>query len=126
MTNALTVSTQPTAKPRTRVNWSAAEKAEWLALYEKSGRSVSEFCRTNDLPPATLSAWRSQQKADVGSPRDAESGALVEVSAAALLDAPITASVRMDLPCGIRLDVPTGTDPGWLGAVLKAMMAAGT
>ncbi len=31
-------------------------------MYEKSGQSVSEFCRANDLPPATLSLWRSQQK----------------------------------------------------------------
>jgi len=48
-------------KPRTRVNWTPAERSKWLALFEKSGRSVSEFCRANDLPPPTLSLWGSQQ-----------------------------------------------------------------
>jgi transposase-like protein len=124
MTNALTVASQSAAKPRTRVNWTAAEKADWLALYEESGQSVSEFCRTNDLPPATLSAWRSQQKGDAGSPIGDESGALIEVSAAALLEAPI-APVRMDLPCGVPLEVPTGTDPVWLGALLKTLLPMG-
>jgi hypothetical protein len=33
-----------------------------VTMFDKSGQSVSEFCRTNDLPPATLSLWRSQQK----------------------------------------------------------------
>jgi len=40
-------------KVRTRVNWTPAERAQWLSLFEKSGQSVSEFCRANDLPPAT-------------------------------------------------------------------------
>jgi transposase-like protein len=50
-------------KPRTRVIWTPAERAEWLALFEKSGQSVSELCRANDLVPATLSLWRQQQAA---------------------------------------------------------------
>jgi transposase-like protein len=30
-------------------------------MFEKSGQSVSEFCRLNDLSAATLSLWRQQQ-----------------------------------------------------------------
>jgi len=88
MTNALTLATQSAAKPRTRVNWTATEKADWLALYEKSGQSVSEFCRTNDLPTATLSAWRSQQKTGVIVGADDEPSTLVEIPAAALVGGP--------------------------------------
>lgn len=42
-------------KPRTRISWSAEEKREWSSLFDRSGKSVAEFCRDNDLPPATLS-----------------------------------------------------------------------
>lgn len=74
----------------------------------------------NDLPPATLSLWRTQQRGETGS-SEAGVGALVEVPAAALIGVPATTPVRMRLPSGIRLDVPTGTDPTWLGAVLKSL-----
>jgi hypothetical protein len=51
VTNTLTVATPPplAAKPNSRVNWTAAERAEWLTMFDKGGQSVSEFCRTNDL-----------------------------------------------------------------------------
>jgi transposase-like protein len=62
MTKMTTPASAPTTtKPRGRVNWTAAERTEWLELYKQSGQSVSEFCRANDLPPATLSLWRRQQ-----------------------------------------------------------------
>jgi transposase-like protein len=109
-----------TAKPRTRVNWTAAERAEWLAMFEKSGQSVSEFCRTNDLPPATLSLWRNQQKGDT---RTDDEGGLVEIPAAALIGTQNTTAVRMQLLNGVRLEVVTGTDPAWLGALLKTLMS---
>ena len=124
MTNALTEATQPAAKPRTRVNWTATEKADWLALYEKSGQSVSEFCRTNDLPPATLSAWRSQQKTGVTAAADDEPGTLVEIPAAALVGGRLNAVVRMRLPSGVRIEVPSGTDPVWFGALLSTLLRA--
>jgi transposase-like protein len=122
MTNALTVATQSAVKPRTRVSWTAAEKADWLALYEKSGQSVSEFCRANDLAPASLSLWRSQQRGEVEAVSEDENGALVELPAAALIGAPTATVARMRLPRGIRLEVPTGTDPAWLGVVLKSLL----
>lgn len=122
MTNTLTVATQSAAKPRTRVNWTAAEKVDWLALYEKSGQSVGEFCRTNDLPPATLSAWRSQQKAGVTAGADDEPGTLVEIPAAALVGDRVSAVVRMRLPSGVRIEVPSGTDPVWLGSLLSTLL----
>lgn len=125
MTNSLTmaVQRQSAAKPRRRVNWTAAERAEWLAMLEKSGQSVSEFCRTNDLPPATLSLWRSQKKGDAGSAGDEENGTLVEIPAATLVSAQSTAGVRMHLPSGLRLEVPSGIDPTWVGVLVKSLMS---
>ena len=85
MTNAPTpVAPTAATKPRTRVNWTPAERSEWLALFEKSGQSVNEFCRANDLPPATLSLWRQSQ---AGTSAGTEGGELVEISPAALTSA---------------------------------------
>ena len=81
-------------KPRTRMIWTAAERAEWLALFERSGQSVAEFCRHNDLSPATLYFWlRQQQGAASG-----EDGALVEVPLAAVLDRGTGTFIAAELP----------------------------
>jgi hypothetical protein len=128
VTNTLTVATPlpSAAKPRSRVNWTAAERAEWLTMFDRSGQSVSEFCRTNDLPPATLSLWRSQQKGDAGNAGNDEGSGLVEIPVSALGGTQNIMVLRIDLPNGVHLEVPTGTDPPWLGAVLKTLLNART
>ncbi|SRR6266478_9410340 len=45
---------------RQRVTWSAEKRVDWVRMFEKSGKGVSEFCRENDLPEATLALWRKQ------------------------------------------------------------------
>lgn len=109
-----------TVKPRTRVMWSAAERAEWLALFERSGQTAAEFCRQNDLSPATLSFWLRQQQGT----SDSEDGALVAVPMAAAPDRAATAIVGVELPSGLRLQVPVGADTPWLGALLQSVAAA--
>jgi len=106
-------------KPRTRMMWSVAERAEWLALYERSGQSVAEFCRHNDLSPATLYFWLRQQQ---GAASD-ENGALVEVplAMAAVLERGTAAFIGAELPNGLRLQVPVGTDITWLSALLQSV-----
>jgi transposase-like protein len=122
MTNAaMSVAAPVAARPRTRVNWTPAERAEWLAMYEKSGQSVSEFCRANDLPPATLSLWRSQQQSGGGGTKN---GTLVEIPVTSLVAQDRTPGAKVHLPNGVRLDL-VGTDPAWLGALLKVLMSAG-
>jgi hypothetical protein len=105
-------------KPRTRVMWSAAERAEWLVLYERSGQGVAEFCRHNDLSPATLYLWLRQQ----GAASD-ENGALVEVplAMAAVLERGAPTFIGAELPNGLRLQVPVGTDITWLSALLQSV-----
>jgi transposase-like protein len=115
-------------KPRTRVNWSAAEKTEWLRLFAKSGQSAAEFCRNNDLSPNTFSLWRQQQAAET----ESETAALIEVPAetvraaipAASVAPAISAQVTVSLPCGIRLEVPAGVDIAWLGSLLRSVIDA--
>jgi transposase-like protein len=125
MTNVLTTGAerQSAAKPRTRVNWTAAERAEWLQLFSKSGQTVSEFCRANDLPPATLSLWRQQQAG-----ANAQDGRLVEIPVSALPVAAASrpAAVSVRLPTGVKLQIVPGTDLTWLGALLNVLMSAGT
>lgn len=106
-------------KPRTRVNWTPAERAEWLALFEKSGQSVTEFCRSNGLPSATLSLWRQQQAA---AGTTADGGELVEIESSTLLAATgVKYLVTIRVPGGIAIDVSAGADPKWLGTLLKQL-----
>lgn len=109
--------------PRTRCQWAPHERAEWVALFEKSGQTALEFCRDNDLAPATLSLWRAQLP---GSPGECDDGALVEI-ALPTLSAPgplSTPAVTMQLPGGVQLQILAGTDPTWLSALLRALMPA--
>jgi transposase-like protein len=125
MTKMTTPASAPTTtKPRDRVKWTAAERAEWLELYKQSGQSVSEFCRANDLPPATLSLWRRQQ---VGASEPALKGRLVEISVAALNTPPpaAAAGVSLQLRNGATLQIVPGTDPVWLGSLVSALVSAG-
>jgi transposase-like protein len=123
MTNAaMSVAVPAATKPRTRVNWTPAERSEWLALFEKSGQSVSEFCRANDLPPATLSLWRQTQ---AGASAGTEGGEFVEISPAALMNAATPrATVTIRLPGGIVLETAADADPVWLGALVKNLSSA--
>lgn len=106
-------------KPRTRVMWTAAERAEWLALYERSGQSAAEFCRQNDLSPATLYFWLRQQQ---GAP-SGEEGALVEVplAMATALERRTGGIVGVELPNGLRLQVPVGVDITWLSVLVQSV-----
>ncbi len=104
------------SKPRTRVMWSAAERAEWRSLFEQSGQTAAEFCRHNDLSPATLSFWLRQQQ----EPAVSEESALVEIPQQILASVGGTA-VTAHLPGGVRLQIAAGTDPAWLAQLVQAL-----
>jgi len=111
-------------KPRVRVRWTATERAEWLALFERSGGTAAEFCRANELSPQTLSVWLRRRS--VPSPSTDE--ALVELPRAIVSAAARTAitssGVTMQLPGGVRMEIVAGTDPIWLGQVLQMLLVA--
>ena len=106
---------------RTRMTRSAEERAEWLWLFEQSGKTAAESCREHGLSQATLSFWRQQTQGPTPPPGD---GSFVEV---ALPKAPIPEVLpqraSVTLPSGWRIDVPVGTDIAWLTGVLQALTA---
>jgi transposase-like protein len=118
-THAMSETSIPKA-PRSRVNWTAPERAEWLALFEKSGQTAAEFCRDNDLSPATLSFWLRQQ----GAPEPEQEPALVEVMMPTPSTAPASAAVTVRLPSGLRMEITAGTDPKWLAQLLRVLVPA--
>jgi len=63
-------------KPRTLRKRSAEEQQRLLALFERSGQSLKQFCRENDVPLSSLTYWRSRARRSA-SGRSA--GVLVEV-----------------------------------------------
>ena len=109
-------------KPRTRVMWSAEERAEWLKLFEASGQTAADFCRDNDLPQATLSYWVRQSQ----EPPSSEA-TVVEIPRELLAAVPMERAampVSVALPSGVRLEVPVGTDTGWLSQLLRSLAGA--
>jgi transposase-like protein len=101
-------------------------------MFEKSGKGVSEFCRENDLPEATLALWRKQLR---GPETPANASPFVEVPAAKLSAAagadkigPPSAAVgviTVRLSGAVSLEVAAGTDAGWLAGVVRALQAPG-
>ena len=125
MTKAFTTVTrhQSARKSHTRLKWSPAERAEWLELFHRSGQTVREFSRANDLPPATMSLW-CQKQAKAG--EVAKVGSLVEIPVSALkAAAPSTgAAVGLRLCNGVRIKIVAGTDLQWLGALVQVLTSA--
>jgi transposase-like protein len=110
--------TEPQTSKRSRMTWSAQERAEWLALFSKDGQTAADFCRSNGLSPATLSAWLRQSK--VGGD---DEGALVELPASArhaLVERdPIMAVIA---PNGLRVEINSAVDRTWLARWLSDLM----
>ena len=112
-------------KSRSRCTWSVAERTEWLRLLDASGQTLSEFCRTNDLPESTVSLWRRQQRE--ASQATTEASEFVEV---ALPTAPVSnaadseamsPAVVIRLPGERVVEVAAGTDVAWLSTLLDTL-----
>lgn len=112
-------------KSRSRCTWSVEERTEWLRLLDASGQTLSEFCRTNDLPESTVSLWRRQQRE--ASQATTEASEFVEV---ALPTAPVSnaadsesasPAVVIRLPGERVVEVAAGTDVAWLSTLLDTL-----
>lgn len=91
-----------TTTKRQRRWFSAEERARWVELFERSGKSVREFCRENAVDAVgspSLSRWLRQRHAGAG--RKRKEGSLVEVRVAPV---PATAAVDESQPAWWRDD----------------------
>lgn len=100
-------------KPRVRISTTPEERAEWVRLFEESGKSAAQFCQELGLAETTFAVWRRQV-------RDASSAGEVSFTdiPVPLVDEPVMAIV---LPNGTRLEVTPGTDPAWLARLLPVL-----
>ena len=110
-------------KRQPRRRFTARERKRLMRLYERSGQGAVDFCRDNGLCASSLWRWRAGERR---AGRTAGSGGeLVEIPMLALR-APEAAAVavRMQIAGGARLEVAVGTDPAWIGALVRALTPA--
>ena len=120
-----TIDRSPDAKPETqrRRRFTARDRKRLMSLYRRSGQTAAQFCREHEVCPSSLWRWlagarRSGQEA-------ASAGELVEIPMAALHAAEATSTAVSMQICGVaRLEVAVGTDPQWLGALVRALTPA--
>lgn len=113
------------AKSRVRISTTPEERAEWVRLFEESGKSPAEFCRELGLAETTFAVWRKPGRGPAG----AEPLTFTEVpqpmvEAALAANAAVSpGAVTIRLANGTRLDVTAGTDPTWLAQLATALRA---
>ena len=99
--------------------FTARQRQDYLAEFERSGLSAATFCRREKLHPATFSLWRRTTK-------PAAAGfAEVQVSAPTPTMAASGGAAVLLLPQGARLEVALGNDAAWhgLGLLLKSLQS---
>lgn len=115
--------TDSTPETLRRRRFTARDRKRLVSLYRRSRQGAVRFCQEHDVCPSSLWRWLAR---DRRSGREASrDGGLVEIPMAALR-APQTpgAAVSMQIADVARLDVAVGTDPEWLGALVRALTPA--
>lgn len=111
-------------EPQRRRHLTADEKAGYVAQFSESGLSQAEFCRQMDLPAPSFSAWRRRAGAAAPSQPEFAEVRVTELPRRASVARPIAVpAVVIRLPGGTQLEATAGTDPRWLGQLLKALVA---
>ena len=105
---------------------SAEERRRLLALFERSGQSLKQFCLEHEVALSSLTFWRSQARRRAAAKR---AGALVEVPAtvvtATALVRPepfVPGAVEVRLPNRVELSVSVGTNAAWVGELLRELL----
>jgi transposase-like protein len=116
-----TPDTKPEAQRRRR--FTARDRKRLLRLYRHSGQSAADFGRENDVCPSSLWRWLARERRN--SQEASSAGELVEIPMTALR-APEAggAAVSMKIAGVARLEVAVGTDPEWVGALVRALTPA--
>jgi transposase-like protein len=114
-----------TEKTRVRISTTPEERAEWVRLFEESGKTAAEFCKELGLAETTFAVWRKQGRG----PAVAETLTFTEVpppmveAALAANAAGAPGAVTIHLANGTRLEVAAGTDTSWLVQLATALRA---
>lgn len=110
-------------KTRQRCSWTAEEKSAWVAEWEKSGETLSEFSRQNDLPLATLSLWLKQLRGPTAG--TSEAGGFVEIPAPVASGnataGAVRECVRVRIADRLELEVPVGADAAWVAQLVRTL-----
>ena len=113
------------AKPDTqqRRRFTPRDRKRLMSLYRRSRQSAEDFCRENDVCASSLWRWLARDRN--GGQDASRGGELVEIPMTALR-APESriAAVSMQIAGVTRLEVAVGTDPQWLGALVRALTPA--
>jgi transposase-like protein len=114
-------------KSRVRISTTPEERAEWVRLFEESGKTATEFCKELGLAETTFAVWRKQVRGPApASPENLTftevPQPMVEAALAANATAPAGA-VTIHLANGTRLEVAAGTDTAWLIQLATALRA---
>jgi len=120
-----TIDGSPDAKPETRRRrrFTARDRKRLMSLYRGSGQRAVQFCREHDVCPSSLWRWLGHKRQS--GKESSRADELVEIPMAALRAPEIaSAAVTMQITGGARLEVAVGTDPEWLGALVRALTPA--
>ncbi len=116
--------TDSTPETLRRRRFTARDRKRLMSLYRRSGQGAVRFCQQHDVCPSSLWRWLARERRSSG---DAASsgGDLVEIPVARLRVPQLPGvAVSMQIADVARLDVAVGTDPEWLGALVRALTPA--
>jgi transposase-like protein len=120
-----TIDQSPDAKSETRRRrrFTARDRKRLMSLYRRSRQSAEDFCRENDVCSSSLWRWLARDRN--GGQDASRGGELVEIPMTALRAPEArSAAVSMQITDVARLEVAVGTDPQWLGALVRALTPA--
>lgn len=106
-------------KSRTRQHRTAAEKAELVTAYQRSGLSQRDFAQQHGIAPSNIQRWARQHESLVASQG---STALVEVPNL-LAGRPEAGAYRVHFPQGFQLEVARGFEIGEVRALAQLLQS---
>lgn len=115
--------TDSTPETLRRRRFTARDRKRLMSLYRRSGQGAVRFCQEHDVCPSSLWRWLARDRRSGG--EASRDGDLVEIPMARLRAPQMPgAAVSMQIADVARLDVAVGTDPKWLGALVRALTPA--
>jgi transposase-like protein len=104
---------------RSRQHRTAAEKAELVATYQRSGLSQRDFAQQRGIAPSNIQRWVRQHEEAA---RGAGPAALVEVPNF-LATRPGSGAYRLHFPRGLQLEVARGFELGEVRALAQLLQS---